>query len=64
MEKGILQTLSGELVKMELINDIAEEIVQHIKSRLPEEVRTYDTAKYILEISNKKIEGSKMNYKE
>ena len=64
MEKGILQTLSGELVKMELINDIAEEIVQHIKSTLPEEVRTYDTAKYILEISNKKIEGSKMSYKE
>ena len=64
VEKGILQTLSGELVKMELINDIAEEIVQHIKSRLPEEVRTYDTAKYILEISNKKIEGSKISYKE
>lgn len=64
METGMLQTLSGKLVKMELINDIAEEIVQYIKSRLPEEARTYDTAKYILEISNKKIEGSKMNYKE
>lgn len=64
MERGILRTISGTVVEMSLINDIADEIVQYIKSRLPEEARIYDTAKYILKISNEKIEGSKMSYKE
>lgn len=64
MERGILRTISGTAVEMSLINDIADEVIKQIKSKLPEEARTYDTAKYILRIANEKIEGSKMDYKE
>ncbi len=64
MERGILRTISGTVVEMSLINNIADEVIKQIKSKLPEEARTYDAAKYILRIADEKIEGSKMDYKE
>lgn len=64
MERGILRTISGTVVEMSLINNIADEVIKQIKSKLPEEARTFDTAKYILRIANEKIEGSKMDYKD
>lgn len=54
MERGIIRTISGTVVEMSLINNIADEVIKQIKSKLPEEARTYDTAKYILRIANEK----------
>lgn len=51
----VVQTLSGEYIEMELVNDISDGVIEYIMSRLPEEARTFDAVMYVLK--NAKKEG-------
>ena len=53
-------TISGEMVDMDKIRDIAGQVVALIMSELPEEVQTYDTALYILKKAKEQVKGSKV----
>lgn len=60
----VVQTLSGEYIEMELVNDISDGVIEYIMSRLPEEARTFDVVMYVLKNAKKREKGKKMLYKE
>lgn len=60
----VVQTLSGEYIEMELVDDISDGVIEYIMSRLPEEARTFDAVMYVLKNAKKRGKGKKMLYKE